>query len=332
VEQKESQRRQIVEKYLKEFPSLSKNRLAKKIYEENNLYFTTKETVRSHIRYLTGASGKGNLKKVISGFLGSEAVARKYNLPEPVVEENYEILKVDAKCALIFSDVHIPFQDNAAIEKMFDYAIPKKPDAIFIISDLMDCFAESSFCIEPDVIRLKEEIEMTRQFLQTLKDNFPGAKIYYKFGNHEKRHDMYIQQKAPEIWGLEGLRLDSLLKLADMGINYIAEDRIMDLNGLILLHGHEYKNAITSPANPARSLFLRTKATACCGHYHQTSEHSEPTVNGEMISTWSLGCLCQMHPKYMPLNKWTQGFAMYYKHDDGFWHIENKKIMSGHIV
>jgi predicted phosphodiesterase len=265
-------------------------------------------------------------------FLSSEIKAKKYNLPDPVIEENYEILKIDAKCALIFSDVHIPFQDNNAITIMFNYASRYKPDTIVILGDLIDCFSESSFSIEPDVIRMKDEIEKTIQFIQTLKEVFTGAKIYFKFGNHCKRHDMYIQQKAPEIWGLEGLRLDSLLKLADMGINYIAEDRILDLNGLILLHGHEYKNAITSPANPARSLFLRTKSTALCGHYHQASEHSEPTVNGEMISTWSLGCLCQMHPKYMPLNKWTQGFALYFKHDDGFWHIENKKIMSGHVV
>jgi len=99
-----------------------------------------------------------------------------------------------------------------------------------------------------------------------------------------------------------------------------------------VIHGHEYKNAITSPANPARTFFLRTKDNTAGGHYHQTSEHPEPSIKGKLITCWSIGCLCDLHPKYMPLNKWNNGFAKYERYDENFWHIDNKKIIEGRVV
>lgn len=324
---------EIVKDYLKKFPNMAKRSLAKKIYKENKLKFTTEESARSAIRRYTGTSGKKNLKDLVSKeFLSIEKLTLKMNLPEPIIEDDWEIIKIHGTCGLIMSDIHIPFHDKKALEIALNHAAKYPLDIIMLLGDIADCFELSSFDREPDLIRFKDEVAMIIEFLRELKRLFPKTKIYYKFGNHEKRFDAYMQKKAPELFGLEGLRLDTIFKLAEIGINYIPEDKIVDLNGLILLHGHEYKNAITSPANPARTLFLRTKAISLCGHYHQESDHSEPTVNGEVIATWSIGCLCQLHPKYMPLNKWTQGFALYFQEPDGFWRIENKKIIEKHVV
>lgn len=324
---------EIAKEYLKKYPNMSKRGIAKKIYKENKLKFTDEDSVRAMLGYYTGSQGEKKLKHLSTkDFLSLEKVTLKMNLPDPVIEDDYEIIKIHGKCGLIMSDIHIPFHDKKALSLAINHAAKYPLDFIMLLGDIADCFELSSFDREPDIIRFKDEVQMVQDFLRELKRLFPKTKIYYKFGNHEKRFDAYMQKKAPEIFDLEGLRLDTIFKLAEIGINYIPEDRIVDLNNLILLHGHEYKNAITSPANPARTLFLRTKAISLCGHYHQESDHSEPTINGEVLATWSIGCLCHLHPKYMPLNKWVHGFAMYFQEPDGFWRIENKKIIQDHVV
>ena len=75
-----------------------------------------------------------------------------------------------------------------------------------------------------------------------------------------------------------------------------------------------------------------TKSTALCGHYHQSSDHTETRIDGDTITTWSTGCLCNLHPKYMPLNKWNLGFALYNQVDKDFWHLQNKRIIQNQVV
>ena len=81
----------------------------------------------------------------------------------------------------------------------------------------------------------------------------------------------------------------------------------------------------------ARGLFLRGKASAMQGHNHQTSEHTEPNMDGKIMTTWSIGCLCELHPQYMPINRWNHGCAFIEVADDGDFQVQNKRIMGGDI-
>jgi predicted phosphodiesterase len=323
----------IITDYLDRFPNLPNMTLAKKIYNENKLQFNTLDTVRTAIRKLKGASGKQHLKSLGNDkYLPENKKIEKYNLPESI-KQIYEPYNIYGNKILIFADLQIPFQDNNAISLMFDYAVDKDIDTIIIAGDLMDCFSVSYFNKEPDKIRFIKEKELTKQFLRELKRIFPKAKIYYKFGNHEKHYELYMMSKASEIFENPEFKLNVLLDLYNIGINYIEEDRYIIVNGeLKVIHMHEYKNGITSPANPARTTFLRTKSNTISAHHHQTGQHSESKINGEIISCWSLGCLCGLNPKWMPLNKWNHGFAIYTKEDNNFWHVKNYMIIQGHVV
>jgi hypothetical protein len=139
-------------------------------------------------------------------------------------------------------------------------------------------------------------------------------------------------RKAPELYDNPEFRLDVLLDLFNLGIIYISQDKYIQLGRLAVLHGHEYINAITSPANPARTIFLRAKYNALVAHYHQTSSHTERSIDSSTISTWSIGCMCDLHPAFMPLNKWNHGFAIYTRENDDFWNIENKTIIKRRVV
>lgn len=324
---------EIVKKYLDEFPNLPNKTLARKIYEENKLVFKDVESIRTIIRNYKGSHGKSNLKSLSTDkYLTEEAKIKKYNLPESI-ETIYEPFKIISNKALIFSDVHIPFHSISALTAMFDYTVNMNVDSIILNGDIMDCFSISHFNREPNKTSFIEEVQKIKQFLDELKVIYPNVKIYYKFGNHELRLEHYLMSKAPEIFGLPEFRLEVLLDLYNKKIAYIPENIYIDLNSeLPILHGHEFKNGVTSPANPARSLFLRSKKTALQGHNHQTSEHTEMRLDNEIMTCWSLGCLSELNPKYLSLNRWNHGFAIYTKEDEKFWTIQNKRIIKGRVV
>lgn len=322
----------ILNEYLVQFPNLPNSTLAKKIYNENELLFKNLEAVRHMIRHRRGAEGKNKLLFLKdTTFLPAQKLKEKYNLPDSI-ETEYVPYKIIGNKGLIFSDTHIPFHNISAISTMFDYTIKKDFDFILILGDFLDCFDISVFAHEPDKSKMQKEREKGKIFLQELKRLYPKARIYLKFGNHEKRFELYLMNKAPEIFGMPEFRLEILLDLYNMKIEYIPETHYIDLGGLYAIHGHEYKKAVISPANPARTFYLRTKDCTIGAHYHQTSEHTEASINDKMVACWSLGCLCQLHPEFMPLNRWNHGFAIYERYDDNFWRIDNKKIVEGRVV
>jgi hypothetical protein len=107
----------------------------------------------------------------------------------------------------------------------------------------------------------------------------------------------------------------------------------MKLNNLWGIHGHEYVGGISAPVNPARGLFLKSKVSCFQGHNHQSSSHTEPTLTGKMVTTWSLGCLSELHPAYMPLNKWNHGFAEVDLDPNGEdFEFNNYRIFNGKIM
>jgi hypothetical protein len=107
----------------------------------------------------------------------------------------------------------------------------------------------------------------------------------------------------------------------------------MKLNKLNGIHGHEYKGGISAPVNIARGLYLRGKVSAFQGHNHSTSEHSETDMNGEITTTWSIGCLSELHPAYCPLNKWNHGCAIVDLDENGIdYEMRNKRIRKGKVL
>jgi hypothetical protein len=88
---------------------------------------------------------------------------------------------------------------------------------------------------------------------------------------------------------------------------------------------------MTNPVNPARGLYMRAHKTSLCNHYHQSSEHTEGSINNDIVTCWSGGCLCDLHPEYLPLNKWNLGFTEIYN-DDGYFTVNNRKIINYKLV
>ena len=234
------------------------------------------------------------------------------------------------------SDLHFPFQDNAAITLALEAGRRFGMDAVLINGDLCDFHRCSKFEREVKAESVIEELRRAYEFLAIIRKLFPKATLYYKYGNHDERFDRYLRAKAPELMDLPMMRLSKQQwiegkTLDDLGVQVIEDGLIIMLGKLPVVHGHEWQAGISAPVNAARGAFLRANASVLVAHSHQVSQHSEPDIHGKLTTTWSSGCLCQLHPQYKRINKWSQGFVTVEVGTAGEFHIDNKRIYQGKV-
>ena len=316
-------------KYGNNMPTLT---LARIMYNENVEAFMSVDHARSTLRIIEGKSGNKmrNQIKNKSLFMTDERPKNPWKLPESE-ETKYESFFIKAKKLAVLSDIHIPYHSLSALGAALDFIQVEKPDAILLNGDILDFYQLSRFGKDPRKRSVAHELQAAREFLDVLAQF--GAKIYYKIGNHEERYQHYLMAKAPELLGMQQFELQHLLGLHDRGIELIGDKRIIKANDLNIVHGHEFGQSIFSPVNVARGLFLRGKVSAMQGHNHAVSEHTESNMNGDIVTTWSLGCLCELNPAYLPINKWAHGLAIVDLSDNGKdFHVRNYRIYKGKIL
>lgn len=259
-------------------------------------------------------------------------MVRASRLPEPVDRSYHPFVIDDSGAWLVLSDVHLPYHDRQTIELAIRKAKRRRAAGVLLNGDILDSHELSSFDKDPTAPRYIAERDAGLAFLRYVRDRLPKARIVYKSGNHEDRLETYLMRRAPALFGLDGVQLSSILRFSDFGIEHVGNKRVIRLGMLNVLHGHEYRHTIQAPVNPARGLFLRAKSTALCGHFHQTSEHHEPTLEGKPKGCWSTGCACQLSPAYSPLNKWNHGFAIVDVSKSGTFSVQNLRVLGGEIV
>lgn len=232
---------------------------------------------------------------------------------------------------LVLPDIHVPYHDMTAVQVALAWGKKRKPTHILLNGDFIDFEAVSAWDGDPADRNLKVELDTAKEMLRHIRSVFPKQPIIYKEGNHDERLRKYIWKHAPELSGLPSITLPELLEFDEIGITCVGDKKKVRLGALTVFHGHEYRTPMTNPVNPARGLFLRAITSSLCSHYHQRSEHSEPTADGKLITTWSTGCLCQLSPNYQPYGKWCHGFAFVQVKKDGVFDVLNPRIIKGNV-
>ncbi len=252
-------------------------------------------------------------------------------IPEPVDAE-FESFDASAPGRwLVLSDVHIPYHDKRTIELAVAEAKRDAAVGVLLNGDTLDFYALSHHYREPDKLRAKEEIEKGRALLEWLRSQFPRARVVYKEGNHCERMRKYLANRAPEIFDLDELRLENLLRAPQCGVEWVMDGRPVMLGKLPVFHGHEFKGG--GGVMPARWLLLRTFESAMVGHFHQPSMFTARTPTGREIGMWSLGCACHLKPAYLRNNQWANGWGMVTVHRDGEYEAASRRILKdGRVV
>lgn len=320
---------QVAREYCQKHPTVSNRMLARMLYRDHPLLFSDVEHARTTIRHKRGANGQPNRDRS----LRAGTLVERLGIPksDPPKYEPYRLPEA-VKRWLLISDLHIPYHDEGAVALALDFGVRAKCDGVIILGDLLDCYQISDFNRQPDKKTLVQEIELADAFFDALALALKPKSIVWKCGNHEARLEGYQAKKSPELWGLAQsfMTFEQFLNLKQRGITWVNSQSPIYHHHLTLIHGHEWGAGRTSPVNPARGAFTRGVSCMVVGHEHRTSSHPEPDVRGTLFSNWSLGCLCNLHPDYRPLNKWNHGFAIL--HAGSSWHIENHSIVNGEVV
>lgn len=320
-------RGEIVKEYLRKFPSVSSKKLSETIAKEVPELELTPEAARKIIRYYRGADGEHSRRNI-----KAENYMPKIDVP-PGEPENYEpyILPADSYPIIVGADAHVPYHDKRAVDTFIERARAIKAKTIVLLGDWLDFYTLSVFLKDPRMRDVAGEIETFKTILGIMREACPEARIIYKLGNHDERWNDYIMRNAPMLYHMAEVHLENVLGLDDLKIEIVQNKRVLKADHLHLIHGHEYRFAISNPVNPARGLYLRAKKSALCGHFHQPSDHTESAINGDIVTCWSVGCLCGLHPQYMPLNKWAHGFAEI-EGGGGFFDVRNRRIIGGKLL
>lgn len=313
-----------------EMPTL---KLARIMYADNELLFSNVEDARRTLRMIEGKNGKGHGTK-ITHKMEEARPKNPYNLPETHKPDRRPfILPKEANNILLISDLHIPYHDNYAITLAFDYGIRHNINTIFINGDLIDFHKVSRFEADPKKRSVKEEFEAAKQFLVSLRDTFPTAKIYWLKGNHDTRYEKFLLQKAYEIWNDEYYHLEQRLKLHEEEVTLIDDKVLVKAGKLNISHGHHVFKGIFSPVNPARGAWMKAKKSIIVGHLHRSSSHPEVDIDGNVTICYSTGCLCELRPDYSPLvSNAMLGFAHITTYDDGGFDVRLCDIINGRVV
>jgi len=305
-------------------------KLARMLYSEKGHLFDSVEAARFTIRLARGKAGDKNRHYMGNKemYVEEEMSVNPYNLPASD-EASYKPYVIKGKRILGLFDVHVPYHNIAAVSCAIREGKKMKPDTILLGGDTIDFYQGSDYDKDRSKKQIIDELVIFQDFISVLRKEFPKAKIIFKEGNHEERYNRFLYKKAGELQGIPEFSLENIIRKRAGDIDYVGEKRVIKAGNLNIIHGHEFKGGISAPVNIARGLFLKAKVSCMQGHNHQTSEHTDPDMNGKITTTWSVGCLSELHPQYMPLNKWNHGFVFIEIGEKGSFKVHNKRINKG---
>ena len=330
--------REIVTKWCEEYPEVPHKTLARMIYAKHSDILTSLNSTLVSVRRVRGKHTPYERKKGLKSFAEYKGVTSKvppqWRIPASMADEHTEFVVHGSQRILRMSDIHFPFHDPIALEAALNYGLEHDPTIILLAGDILDLPNLSTHPTLNPRDLLEQEFVMMAEFLHQLRTHFPKARIIWMEGNHEVRVKHYLMRKAPELFSLPNMDVPGLLcsyggPEAMMGVEWVDDCRVVRTGHLAHLHGHEFRGG--GGVNPARWLFLRAGENAICGHFHRTSEHSEPSLSREARGAWTTGCLCTTTPDWMRHTKWNLGFAWIDVEQDGEFRVKNIRIVNGKV-
>lgn len=317
--------KQIIEKYidiaLKQQKQFSKRYLATVLYNENQEIFKDVEDARKIIRYSLNCSGDINRSK------SKEEIARQFALiPEQIRElENTDpfIVPTTIKKSLVISDVHGRFYNKKALEIAVNYGIQQNCDSVIINGDFVDNYQHSKFDKNPSISVIFEEQEWGQDMLDLLQNTF--GSVFMKSGNHDVRRELHIQRISttmPEMVNYS--KLSDYLFFDGCHVNFIEDYRHIVFGKLNIFHGHEYQGG--GGVHVAYNRFNKALENNLSAHSHRPQSTIRRTINGYILGSWAIACMCDLNPRFCPKNDWENGFAVVEKDKNGEFNVDNRVV------
>jgi len=222
------------------------------------------------------------------------------------------------KCALLWPDTHIPFQHVRACKLALTIAMDIGIDELYVMGDLADFYYISGHGPKHPGMggHLKDEVAAVNSGLDTFDKLFPGIHKYFIQGNHEFRFERYIQNRAPELFGL--LDCQSLFNIFKRPgwrwVSYGPNQKQRVLNSHLWLR-HEPLGA------SAKLTATRGLCSMVYGHIHRIEESHIVGLDGTNHVAFSVGWLGDKRKDEVfgyvkGHHQWQLGFGLVYVDDE----------------
>jgi hypothetical protein len=190
-----------------------------------------------------------------------------------------------------------------------------RPHIVTVIGDLADFYAVSAHSKNPERARnLEWEVEDVNKALDEL-DSLEASDKRFIAGNHEDRLQRYLQDKAPELFGI--VNIPKLFRLKERGWQYTAYKDDTKIGKLYATHD------VGSAGRHATFSALDTyQHSVVTGHTHRLQYIVEGNAVGEFKLSAQFGWLGDrtkidyLHRASVNKN-WALGFGVGYISDDG---------------
>ena len=219
----------------------------------------------------------------------------------------------------VLSDIHIPYQDDRALNEALKILLYEKPDCIVINGDLLDFPGLSRYEQVPNFnkVTLKEQIELAVNLLERLRKEHPKADVFFIEGNHEFRFKSYPIKRAPELYDYMDLAVD--LDLRGYKVKWVGTqegaakwtDTYITLGDLTIGHFDTVANPVIPAGMTVRNIMQKKIKinNVIQSHIHRGAVLWDTNENGDTRFGAECPCLCK-NPSYMKNANWVRGMII----------------------
>jgi len=257
----------------------------------------------------------------------------------------------DHQVSLVIGDMHVPYQDEYAVELVLTVIDHVQPDKIILNGDIIDWWQMSKFDKNPHgrVRSTQHDADTVHEMIRELGRISPKSDVIYIEGNHEFRIQRY-KMRHPELADLRGFTTQEMLRIDELPnvkeyISYGPEQWTTHRDAtvgeywlvpgeLMILHGDRTR---ASAGYLSKAMTDRYSVSGIVGHNHKIGSSSKVIKKAvgptEVINTsiifYETGCLCRLNPDWLVFPNWTQGISVVSTYRDSkFFHVDSIPIMS----
>jgi hypothetical protein len=244
----------------------------------------------------------------------------------PIARPARSSLGHETKCwtALVFTDTHVPYHDQSALEVIYGIIRDVQPKVIVHLGDLLDAYTISRYTKDRRHVHdIQDEIDAARIILHQVSQLAPTAAKYLLEGNHEARLDEVLNTlpgTAKELMALRDIRAAAtwprLLALDEIGWEWVSgrgQAGVSILPNIITKHGTRVSKW---SAATAKAEWERYGKSGVSGHVHRAGQFITSDYNGN--HSWTeAGCTCLLKPDYVQDPNWAHACVLYHFTPDG---------------
>lgn len=256
---------------------------------------------------------------------------------------NWEIKKSNVKSKpgkgfksyLVIADTHVPYINQIATKSVLSLMDDIPFDGFILLGDYMDMAPISHWLQKKNKRLALENQRMKADYIEgnKLLDEFDkrlpnDCDKRFFYGNHER----FYYDLVEELPALEGyFEPKTELKLKERGYKvYDTINHIERIGRLSFTHG----------MSKSTKYFLKWhidefKTNVLHAHNHSPRMRLTNSPAKEIaIAGYAVGCLCDLNPDYWKNkpSQWAHGFAIVYMFDNGFFHVDLKRIIKGKFI